>query len=219
MQWPFGFENDERFVTVRKRTQTRMSLLIGLYIKLATNAERNNSLVPQVDKESISTYARELEANEDRVRCVVQAMASAGLLDADGALVDADAVLPDVRAPSAQKSPSKQAVADAMIQIYNEERVSPLPKAMKAQGKRRDWLYARYMHDLGQSFDAWRQYCRRVAQSSFLTGNKIDFCATIDWIARPNNFVAVMEGQYDDRARQQVDSVHAAADALERVAG
>lgn len=42
----------------------------------------------------------------------------------------------------------------------------------------------------------------KAAASSFLNGGgSSGFIANIDWVLRPNNFVKVLEGNYDTRAR------------------
>lgn len=51
--------------------------------------------------------------------------------------------------------------------------------------------------------DAVLEAVERIQKSSFLTGNnKNGWVITFDWFIKPNNFVKVLDGNYDDGQAQ-----------------
>lgn len=53
------------------------------------------------------------------------------------------------------------------------------------------------VHDYG--IDAVLVAINKVRDSKFLQGKATDFTVTFDWFIRPNNFIKVYEGNYDDK--------------------
>ena len=75
----------------------------------------------------------------------------------------------------------------------------PLPNIRNIQSSRLKMLNARIkeygMDDVLRAID-------RIRNSSFLLGqSKTNWQISFDWFIRPNNFVKVLEGNYDDRER------------------
>ena len=52
--------------------------------------------------------------------------------------------------------------------------------------------------------ERWEEVCNRIEASDFLTGRKDGkWSASFDWIIKPENWVKVMEGNYDNRDKRQ----------------
>lgn len=83
---------------------------------------------------------------------------------------------------------------DMWNRLANQE---GLPKAQVLTEKRRKHIGAR-LKDCG-GIDGWNDALAKVSQSSFLTGKKNDFKASLDFIIKQSSFVKLMEGNYDDR--------------------
>ena len=81
-----------------------------------------------------------------------------------------------------------------------------IPSIKGLSEKRVGMLNAR-IKDYG--IDAVHEVVRKAAASSFLNGRVVNgrsFIAKFDWIFRPNNFLKVLEGNYDDRDIPQPQS-------------
>ena len=52
------------------------------------------------------------------------------------------------------------------------------------------------------TFEEVKQAIDKAAQSDFLNGKVSKFRADFDWVFRPNNFIKVLEGNYDNDNRQ-----------------
>ena len=72
---------------------------------------------------------------------------------------------------------------------------SIIPPVKLIRGNREGYLNAR-IREFG--IEAVYETITKAAKSDFLNGSK-GFVADIDWILRPNNFVKVYEGNYDNR--------------------
>jgi uncharacterized protein YdaU (DUF1376 family) len=55
----------------------------------------------------------------------------------------------------------------------------------------------------------WRDFFGKVAASDFLTGKSSDFTVSLEWLVRPQNFLKVIEGNYDNRPRMNGTGRHA----------
>ncbi len=87
-------------------------------------------------------------------------------------------------------------LAQEMAAIWNTECGDILPKAERMTRQRQQKFQGR-LKDLGGELDVWRDICRRVRRSHFMTEQ---WHATIDWVLKPANLVKIQEGNYDDRA-------------------
>lgn len=45
----------------------------------------------------------------------------------------------------------------------------------------------------------WTTYFDKIKDSTFLTGRKTDFAATLDWVLGPKNMAKILAGNYDER--------------------
>jgi DNA-binding IclR family transcriptional regulator len=101
-----------------------------------------------------------------------------------------------------------------------EKKIQPCPhqeiidayhEALPASPRIRDWtktraahLQARWREDSKrQDVDWWRRLFAYVAESDFLTGKvsapgRKPFCASLEWLLKPENFAKVREGRYHD---------------------
>jgi hypothetical protein len=70
---------------------------------------------------------------------------------------------------------------------------------------RQEMLRARWKEDAErQNLDWWKEFFQRVAGSDFLTGKSTGdrpFEADMEWLVRPQNFVKVIEGKYDNKKK------------------
>lgn len=98
------------------------------------------------------------------------------------------------------KGVSPRAHAEAMLAIWGDECSDLLGNPRKLSSSRITHCSAR-LRDLHGDTEAWREFCRRVRRSQFLTGgNKSGWRASLDWVLKPDNFNKILEGNYDDRA-------------------
>ena len=71
-----------------------------------------------------------------------------------------------------------------------------LPQAQKITDTRKSKIRAR-LKDCG-GIDGWKAALTKVESSGFLTGQKTDWKADLDFILQESSFVKIMEGKYDD---------------------
>lgn len=104
------------------------------------------------------------------------------------------------RIGSTSDSPGKKKPAipyKEIVDIYNTSCPS-LPVVTKITEKRKKHLGTLFRE--AGSLDALREYFRKANASDFLSGKKTKWKAGFDWLINHNNFVKVMEGNYDNRA-------------------
>ena len=65
------------------------------------------------------------------------------------------------------------------------------------KGTKRCSQVRKRVHDYG--IDAVLVAINKIRDSKFLQGKSTDFTITFDWFIRPNNFIKVYEGNYDDK--------------------
>ncbi len=87
-------------------------------------------------------------------------------------------------------------LARGMLAIWNEECGDLLPEAKRLTATRAQKCKAR-LRELSDDLDEWRDLCRRIRRSHFLTEQ---WHGTIDWVLEPANMLKIQEGNYDDRA-------------------
>ena len=90
----------------------------------------------------------------------------------------------------------------ALISFFNstlEQGNSVIRPIRDISGKRRDSVRARVRESGKQSLVA---VFKKASISDFLNGkNDRGFIATFDWLVAPNNFIKVLEGNYDNRTK------------------
>jgi hypothetical protein len=105
--------------------------------------------------------------------------------------------------------PDLNHLSQEAVKIWNETCGELLPKVHKLTPERAKRLKVRLRDDFHRSVEGWRTCCRKVAASSFLTGqcrpkagSDHPFAASFDWCISPTNLRKILEGNYDDRAYQ-----------------
>lgn len=105
---------------------------------------------------------------------------------------------------------------NAFAEFFNQEiqkSGSAIPQVTKLSARRSAALKAR-AKDYGKSELA--DVVRRAAKSDFLNGRTgTPFVASFDWIFRPNNFIKIIEGNYDNKINTSRRQVGAAPNTAE----
>ncbi len=83
-----------------------------------------------------------------------------------------------------------------IIEIFNSK-CPDLPRVIKVTEQRKKFLNARWKEY--PSLDFWNQFFETVSKSQFLMGKVNSFKANFDWLIRPNNFIKVLEGNYNGK--------------------
>lgn len=103
-------------------------------------------------------------------------------------------------------SPKKEdSVLDEIFSFFNEVMANKAIKPIsRLTDKRKLWIKARLREYGLQDIKVMIQ---KAAASDFLNGqNNKNWMADFDWLFRPNNFPKVLEGNYDNRERQQYNN-------------
>jgi uncharacterized protein YdaU (DUF1376 family) len=120
---------------------------------------------------------------------------------------------PDSGVPSGNSRPQRTArpayegreFHEQVIAAYHEL-LPEMPRVKVWSDKRRKSLNSRIRERLKENKDAdgldyWRRLFAQVAASDFLCARGgSDFCADLEWILQPKNFVKVIEGKYNRRS-------------------
>ena len=121
---------------------------------------------------------------------------------------------PDAAEPEAIKLARPDAVEietlKAMGTIWREVCGDVLPVPRTLDKGRQAALRRRFQDTFDRDLDRWRDFCRRVRGSPFLTGdNSSGWRADLDFMLKPKNANKLLEGGYDDRKpRQQRPQQH-----------
>lgn len=113
----------------------------------------------------------------------------------------ADAPVSGAYAPDPPESETKTDFKSLMAFVNAEfaKGKSTMPRLRTIDGTRRTHTLAR-IREYGE--DALREVVRKAAASDFLNGNNNrGWTATFDWLILPNNFIKVLEGNYDNNKR------------------
>ena len=89
-------------------------------------------------------------------------------------------------------------IVDIIVSIFNETCLS-LPKVVKVTDSRKKTINARLNEHSIEDIEA---VFRKAEASDFLTGKKTNWSADFDWLMKPNNFVKVLEGNYDNKEQK-----------------
>lgn len=98
---------------------------------------------------------------------------------------------------------------DEMKNIWKEEIGGEgLPKSLVPLSRR---LYEALQTFFQESLEKWREYCRKIASSKFLMGEKTKFRAWISWVIKGDVFERIMAGDFDigDRVPRKVQEQRA----------
>jgi hypothetical protein len=85
---------------------------------------------------------------------------------------------------------------DEIVEIFHRKCPS-LRAVQKITDFRKKLLNARWKEH--PSSDFWEEYFETVSKSQFLMGKVNDFQANFEWLIRPNNFIKVLEGNYNGK--------------------
>lgn len=102
-----------------------------------------------------------------------------------------------VTAPARRENPQND--FKIIMEAWNELPVTPITK-ITPDTKRSGNLNARIRQ---YGVDGVLEAINLVSQSPFLLGRVTDFVITFDWFVKPNNFVKVYEGNYNNRGQPQ----------------
>lgn len=91
-------------------------------------------------------------------------------------------------------------VAEAVAAFNDMAARHGIPRVQKMTDTRRKALRARLKECGG--IEGWRLALSKIEASDFLMGRSRDFRCTFDWIINASNFTKLMEGNYDNRSRQ-----------------
>lgn len=105
-----------------------------------------------------------------------------------------------------------QKVADLYNEIVASKTVLRAVKGLSSN--RRGWIHARWKDNINrwaqarevksraEHLDWWKRYFTKVYNSDFLSGRSREWTGCdFEWLIRPNNFVKVLEGRYDNERR------------------
>lgn len=125
----------------------------------------------------------------------------------------ADAPVSGAYAPDPPESETKTDFKSLMAFVNAEfaKGKSTMPRLRTIDGTRRTHTLAR-IREHGE--EALREVVRKAVASDFLNGNNSrGWAATFDWLVLPNNFIKVLEGNYDnDRHNKQNGKFNAGLD-------
>lgn len=88
---------------------------------------------------------------------------------------------------------------ESVIVLYHDL-CEKMPKVLKLQGKRKGFVNARIKE---YGIEKVTEVLRKAGQSDFLNGkNDRAWKADFEWIMRPENFLKILEGKYDNHVRR-----------------
>ena len=102
-----------------------------------------------------------------------------------------------IREIEAAQAAEQPAPVHEIIALYHK-RLPMLGKVETLPPARRATINARWASKKDfRSLEFWDKYFARVSRSLFLTGQKVDWKASFDWLLGPKNFQKVLDGNYD----------------------
>lgn len=95
-----------------------------------------------------------------------------------------------------------------IVDLYHEICTS-LPRIKALSQSRKGYIKARWQEHPDMEF--WKEFFTEVESCKFLTGkadykDRKPFYADLEWLTRPNNFLKVLEGKYQDKEEAVVDA-------------
>lgn len=88
-----------------------------------------------------------------------------------------------------------------IVNVYHEI-LPELPRVKILTDKRKQLLKTRWREDeKRQDLEFWRRFFNYIRTSDFLMGKANGFQASFEWLITSQNFVKVIEGNYDNRSK------------------
>ena len=95
-----------------------------------------------------------------------------------------------------EEKPTPSIKYDEIKQLFNDKCIS-LPQIAKMTDKRKQLIKARIRE---HGLESIYKVIDNTSNSKFMAGdNNRNWIATFDWIIRPNNYIKVLEGNYNDK--------------------
>ncbi|WP_352406276.1 Lin1244/Lin1753 domain-containing protein [Petrimonas sp.] len=119
----------------------------------------------------------------------------------------------DVDIPESEKQASRTQIDyKKLIEFFNSETKGVFGEVRyPLSSKRQDSIRAR-IREHGK--EAFAEMIKKASNSDFLKGNNsTGFQATFDWLIKPTNFPKVLEGNYDNRSKENKETKRNNADA------
>jgi predicted phage replisome organizer len=147
----------------------------------------------------LSDCSNEPNNSTKRERCDASRDATVTHLDIDIEL-DLEKELEKDLEKETNKERDSKIPYDEIVEIFHSK-CPDLPRVIKVTEQRKKFLNARWKEY--PSLDFWNQFFDTVSKSQFLIGKVNDFKANFDWLIRPNNFVKVVEGNYNGKEKNK----------------
>ena len=151
-----------------------------------------------------------LERTDERNANILNSSSSqeGDLSDAEASLVD-ESEPTDLLAGDETITPHPaRSVAERMVAVWTEVcgDILSVPKTLNRE--RIATCNSRWKREFGQSINRWREFCLRVRDAPWLTGeNDRGWRADFDWVLRPAKLIQINEGKYDRRqGPNQIDA-------------
>lgn len=108
------------------------------------------------------------------------------------------------RTPKAKPAYERQEFHSDVVSAYHEA-LPDLPPVKTWSDRRRKALNARIRERIAggkpaDTLEYWRAFFESVSASDFLTGKSTGWRADLEWLLRPENFLKVIEGRYENRS-------------------
>jgi hypothetical protein len=102
------------------------------------------------------------------------------------------------KSPVKPRPSARSDAFDQMVDIWVEELKDILSVPTKSSPTRIQKCRSRLKDQFAGDLEQWRECCRQIARSPFLTGeNKTGWKAVFDWVLEPSNLTKILEGNYD----------------------
>ena len=190
-----GKSEDTKDTVVSEEYQAIPSDTTVLGCKKSIPTETETETETDTDKEEhLKVLEEKKEDTTDTTEEVLQEQAPAGMSGADA---------PDPSEPEEESKINLKSLL-AFVNAELAKGKSTMPRLRTIDGTRRAHTLAR-IREHGE--DALREVVRKAAVSDFLNGNNSrGWAATYDWLVLPNNFIKVLEGNYDNKSNVYGDT-------------
>lgn len=104
----------------------------------------------------------------------------------------------------AKKHDESLGMAGAIVTAWNSALTGVLPPVHRMTDKRKKQITAQLKKY--PDMDHWQQAFEKVRDSDFLTGRSGHWKANFDWVLNENNRIKIIEGNYENKTKQNVES-------------